>query len=370
MPIPLLLHGRHADAQITYRPFHDWIVPWRFCSFEDEYHSLRTGAGLIDYSTHALIQVRGEDRATFLHSLLTNDVLRLTPGTGCRAALLNASAKLLADLLVFTEPDCLWLLCPLTRVDLVVQTLERHHFSERVEFTNHERRFAVIAMQGPRTFEVLARLFGQAISLHHLGDHVIAALDDLSVRLIHYSLINDSGALCLIDSEQVSTIWEFLRHRREHFGLELVGWEAFNTARIEAGVPLWGIDMDESNLLSETGLEATTVSESKGCYLGQEIVARLQTYGSISQKLVGLTITGEQVPGQGATIMRDADCVGRITSACYSPTLRRPIAMGYVKRSAYEVGTRVEILTGEHRLPAQVTARPFLPTSSPNASTD
>ncbi|MBI3084000.1 MAG: hypothetical protein HYY90_06510, partial [Candidatus Omnitrophica bacterium] len=89
--LTLLLHGRHTRDAVEYQPLGQWIVPWRFGSFEAEYEALRAGAGLIDFSTQALIEVRGRDRATFLNALLTNDIKRLSPGTGCRAALLDPS---------------------------------------------------------------------------------------------------------------------------------------------------------------------------------------------------------------------------------------------------------------------------------------
>ena len=137
-----------------------------------------------------------------------------------------------------------------------------------------------------------------------------------------------------------------------------------NTARIEAGLPWPGIDMDETNLLSETGLESTAVSLTKGCYVGQEIVARMATYGSASKKLVGLLVEGEQVPVVGDGIVRHDDTLGVVTSACRSPALNRPIAMGYVKRGAYEPGTAGEIVRGAIRLKAAVVQRPLVTLSS------
>ena len=141
MNLTLLLHGKHGPA-VTYEPCGLWLVPWRFADAEAEYRALRVSTGLLDYSTQALIEVRGSDRADFLQRLLTNDIARLTSGSGCRAALLDASARLLADLVVLADPDALWLLCELTRAAVVAQTLTDYLFSEQVTVTNHERRQA------------------------------------------------------------------------------------------------------------------------------------------------------------------------------------------------------------------------------------
>src|SRR3989338_7848865 len=110
MAYPLLLHGQHGEETV-YETVGEWLVPWRIASTEAEYRALRTGVGLIDYSTQGLIQVQGADRAAFLHNLLTNDIKRLAPGSGCRAALLNANGKLISELLVLADEQAHWLMC-------------------------------------------------------------------------------------------------------------------------------------------------------------------------------------------------------------------------------------------------------------------
>ncbi|MBI4003529.1 MAG: aminomethyl transferase family protein [Candidatus Omnitrophica bacterium] len=358
MPYPLLLHSKHCEAPVTYEPFGEWLVPWRFDSLETEYRALRTGAGLIDYSTQAIIEVRGADRADFLHNLLSNDIKRLTAGQGCRAALLTAGAKLLAELLVVADADTLWLLCDANRAPMVLQTLEQYRFSEEVTLTNHERRSAVLALQGPRTLEMLSTLVGARSDLQHPGDHVVCSFHDVPLRIIRHTLTGEAGALCLCPAEQAHRMWSQLAGQK---GATLVGWEALNTARIEAGIPWYGIDMDESALLPETGLEAQLASDTKGCYVGQEIVARMQTYGSASRKLVGLRFDGDQVPGPGDALEQDGKEAGKVTSACFSPTRKQPIGFGWVKRGFYGPGTQLELLRWGIRLPVTVAARPLVP---------
>jgi folate-binding protein YgfZ len=357
MPIPLILHGKHSRSPIAYEPFGPWIVPWRFASFDEEYRALRAGAGLIDYSVLAAIEAQGQDRAAFLQNLLSNDVKRLAVGGGCQAALLTPEAKLIALLVVLADPASLWLLCPVERAATVAQTLERHLFSEAVNITNHERREAVLALQGPRALDVLGRVSGTPIGLARDGDHVRSTLGRMPVRLIRHDLMDEPGALCLVDAAQADALWGWLC---DQDGLQPVGWEALNAARIEAGRPWFGVDMDGDTLLPETGLEAIAASGTKGCYVGQEIVARIETYGSVNKKLVGLLVEGDDVPQPGDAVVHGGEPVGRITSACRSPRLRRPIALGYVKRSAYAIGTALEIVRGERRLAATVSARPIV----------
>lgn len=369
MAITLLLHGKHGGPAVRYEPLGAWLVPWRFGAFEDEYRALRDGAALIDYSTQALLECRGADRVSFLHRLLTNDLRRLAPGGGARAALLTPSAKLLAELLVLADAEALWLLCDLPRAAVVAQALEHYRFSDQVTVTNHERRKAVLALEGPRTLELLTHLAGTAVSLAAPSDHATASLQGLPVWLVRHSLIGGSGVLCLVDAEQAEAAWDLLQRRGRLHDLQPVGWEALNTARIEAGVPWFGLEMDDATLLPETGLEALTVSQTKGCYVGQEIIARMQTYGSPSKKLMGLLVEGQAAADPGDRIVKDGNDAGWVTSGCYSPALRRSIAMGYVKRGAYEPGMSVEIVRAGGRVAATVAERPLVTFPASGAGT-
>ena len=344
---------------MRYEPFGPWIVPWRFQSTVEEYRALQTGAGLADVSFLATLACAGADRAAFLHRLLTNDVQRLSPGQGCRAALLTPTAKVLAELLLLADPDTLWLLCDLTRAETALAALERYHFAESVTLANRERCWAALALQGPRTLACLSTLTGATIALPQPGSHQRAELDGIPVRLVRHSVAGCGvGVVCLIEAAQAEPVWTWLCARGAAAGLRPVGWDALNTLRIESGEPWSGVDVTEANLLPETGLDAATVSETKGCYVGQEIVARMRTYGSANKKLMGLLLEGEASAAPGDPIVRDGEALGAITSACVSLALHRPIALGYVKRGAYEPGTRVEVVSRAGRVPATVARFP------------
>lgn len=367
MAYPLLLHGKHNDPAPTYHPLGEWVVPWYFQDPEAEYQLLRTGCGLIDYSSQALIEVRGADRISFLHNLLTNDVKRLSPGSGCQAALLTPTGKLISDLIVLADEEALLLLCEANRAVIVAQTLDRYLFSEQVQIVNHDRKLGVLALQGPRTMEVITQCLGKVLSLPQPLDHAIASWQELPLRLIRYAIIGSEaiGILCLCPAERLLDVWEWWRSEGMRFGLGVVGWQALNTARLEMGTPWFGLDMDESTLLPETELEKLLASDAKGCYPGQEIVARLATYGTVSKRLMGILVESPQVPEGGDRILHDNKEVGRITSGCFSYALQQPIALGYVKRGSYERGTAVHIDRAGTHVSALVVARPLVRRNTP-----
>ncbi len=300
-------------------------------TLEQAYRAVQERCGLMTWSMWGLIHVEGPDRSTFLHSLLSNDIKTLAPNHSCEAALLTPTGKLLAHLLVLAESDAHWLLTDRSRTETVLRILNRYLIMEQVTLSDVSNAYTMVALQGPQTTAVVDRVGQETV-----------------VRVVGYPVVTKDDRLLIVPAEQAARI----RDRLIESGAEAVGWETFNVLRIEAGMPWYGIDMDETNLLPETGLEKRLVSYTKGCYVGQEVVARLQTYGSVSQKLMGLVGEGDVVPERGDAILKDSQPIGRITSACFSPARKQPIALGYIKRPFYETGTTVTVTHGEYEISA------------------
>lgn len=344
MPYPLLLHGDYATEPLHYESLGSWIVPWEFSSLNAEYLALRASVGLINYSSQALIQIQGKDRTAFLHNLLSQDIKQLTPNRFTESALLTPNGKIVAVFMVLCEPDALWLMVDAAQADILEKTLNKHLFQEAVTITNHERSHAVFALEGPKA-EVLLKEFISATTFPNLPlSHCKITVNGISLWVVRHSLIGSTqGVLLIVPIEEAKSIWQALAARGKPFGLELSGWKALNTARIESGIPWFGTDMDEDNLLPETGLQTTHASENKGCYLGQEVIARLGTYGSLSKRLMALRIEGMEVPVAGALITAGGEAAGTLTSACFSPVLQQVIGLGFLKRGFYEPNQAVQI---------------------------
>lgn len=302
----------------------------------DEYEAVRKRAGLIDASFLGVVRVGGDDRVTFLHNLLTQDINGLAPGSAAQAALVTPVGKLVSDMVVWAEPDAHWLIVPRARVEAVVKGLEHYLITEDVTLEDQTAAHAILALQGPASQDFVKDVSG--------------------ARAIPYSLTGSAGFLLLVPTEQSARLEKDLIAR----GAPKVESATLNILRIEAGIPWYGVDMDESNLLPETGLQARAVSETKGCYVGQEVVARMSTYGSASRKLMGLVCEGSSVSESGDSVMIETETVGAVTSACFSPALQKPIALGYIKRPHYEAGTRVTIMCGAQSLPATLVKLPFV----------
>jgi folate-binding protein YgfZ len=130
-------------------------------------------------------------------------------------------------------------------------------------------------------------------------------------------------------------------------GFVVAGSEAFTSARVEAGLPLFGVDFGEQNFPQEVGRDREAVSFTKGCYLGQETVARIDALGHVNQRLVGVRFGGKEVPDPGLELMHSGKKVGQVTSVAFSPRSNAPLALAMVRREANAPGTRLESAVGD-----------------------
>jgi folate-binding protein YgfZ len=176
------------------------------------------------------------------------------------------------------------------------------------------------------------------------------------VKVIRASHAAADGFDLIVNSDQTGDLWAALQAA----GARPVGYKALETLRIEAGLPRYGVDMDETNIVTETGLD-DAVSYTKGCYVGQEIIARIKYRGHVAKKLSGLLFAAEVKVAVGATIKsRDGKDIGRTTSVANSPRLGRTIALGYLKYDYLAAGSVVKVVDGDEEIPAEVTELPFV----------
>jgi folate-binding protein YgfZ len=358
MPAPLALHDVHVQHGAAFGEHGDWLVPLHYGDAAAEYRSLQEGAGLIDRSTLGKVTVTGRDRQAFLQGMLTNDIKALQPGQGTAAAFLDAHGKVKALLRVYVLDDRLLLELPTALTGKTLETLDHFLISEKAYLEAADEAFAVLAVQGPAARAILSRLAGRDIDLplHH---HVEVAIAGAPVRVIHRREGAVPGFHCWTIALHAAALWAALVDG----GARPVGMEALEALRIEAGVPWYGRDVDDTMIFPETRLDAW-VSYNKGCYIGQEVVARVKYRGHVNRALSGLVIDGDRVPAAGARVIAEGKEVGRITSAVRSPALGKPIALGYVRREHFEPGTAVSIDEGGQAASATVAALPFVEAAS------
>jgi folate-binding protein YgfZ len=301
--------------------------------------------GLIELPERGLLAVTGPQRQKLLHAVLSNDVEGVPPGAGRGAALMDVKGRLIALLRVLVAPDAVLLEANADRLERVEGLLNHYRVAAPVRFAR--RPAAVLALLGDGG-GVLGRA-GLPLPGDERESHVTGSLSGQEVRVVRAGDLPGGGFVLHAAPEHAASVREAVLAA----GASPLSREDLDVRRIEHGRPWYGPDVTEANLLHETGLLAELHSSSKGCYVGQEVVARLEGRGgNVSRRLRGLKLGALAAPG--AAITADGAELGRLTTAGVSERFG-PIAMGYVHRSHLAAGSRVDV----GATPATVEELPF-----------
>jgi folate-binding protein YgfZ len=319
-----------------------------------EYRAMQEACGLCDRSGRGLVRLGGADRVAFLHRLVTNDVNNLLAGRACYTAILTVKGKMIADARVLNRPDALLLDTEPGRAAAVTELLAHYVISEDVEVVDATGSFAVLSLVGPRAPEAAALVAGRPVPT--LDENQIEELGDgfaLGARLGQ-----TPGVDLFVPTAQASAAFAAALERGRSIGLAPVGSEALEVVRVEAGLPRFGADMNEETIPLEANLSERAIHFNKGCYVGQEVIARATFRGAVRRRLAGLALDALPLPAPGTAFFAAGAgerASAETTSAVLSPRFG-PIALAYVRREHMAAGT--ELMTREGRK-AWVRALPF-----------
>ena len=292
-----------------------------------------------------LAKVTGPDRVSWLQGMVSNDVGRLKTGEGCYAAHLSPQGKVVAQMLVLATDESLLLELESANAANAVEAMDKLLIMEDAQIADLSGDVDVISVVGSGAASVIDRWAGRALDLEEYGH---AELD--GVRVVHFQV----GFDLIVPAARADKVSEALVEA----GALAADSHVWVARRVEAGLPEYGVDVDGKTTLPELGEAA--IDYDKGCYIGQEVVAKIKYIGHVNRRFVGLTLTGDGLPVAGSVVERDGKQIGHITSAVVSPTLGSAIALGYVRYGSEKAGTEVRILSGESSLPAVVTDLPFV----------
>jgi folate-binding protein YgfZ len=323
-------------------------------SLDLQHRAAMTGAGVIGRSMLGKVTVTGRDRAAFLQGMLSNDVKALQTGQGCPAAFLDAHGKVVSLLVVYALEDRILLELPASSTDKFLEVIDKFLISEKAYFEAADDAYAIVAVQGPGALKMLAELSGATLDLAPYA-HTEVTIAGAPVRIARRREAVTPGFHCWTAAGHGEALGKVLREA----GAVRVGAQALETLRVEAGIPEYGVDVDETVILPETRLDEL-VSFTKGCYIGQETVARVKYRGHINRGLSGMVLEGERLPAHGDAITAEDKEIGRVTSAVRSIALGKPIALGYIRREYFAAGTVVTVVTGEGPVQARVAELPFI----------
>jgi folate-binding protein YgfZ len=330
------------------------------------YRAIKEHAAIGAIAPRDAIGVSGKDRASYLQGLLTNDIQALTPGTGCYAAWLTPQGRMLTDVHVFESGDMILLDVPASELSATLQRLDQFIFSEDVQLADLSGTLTSVWIHGPDAAALLDQTLGGVSELASWPEYhnARATFDRVSsendprphfpVVVGRVSQLGVPGFVVYIDPSGKADLERALVER----GAVVAGPSDIDAARIEAGYPVFGVDMTDDTIPLEAGIEERAISFSKGCYVGQEVIIRVlhRGHGRVARKLVALRLDAETV--KGAAIHAADREVGTVTSTALSPAFGS-IALGYVHRDFTGAGTSLSVEGPAGRLGAVVSSRPL-----------
>ncbi len=369
MPADNPLRESHAAHDASFLRFGDDArgadVVETFGPVELEYASLRKGAGLFDAAHRATVRVSGADALSFLNNMLTQELGALEPKHSARSFWLNRKGRIDADMRVVRTDDGFLFDLDVLSAERAIESLSAYVIVEDVEITDVTADYAVLSLVGPGSAAILGR-YGSA------GDEpgVVAALDiaGASVLADHHTQYGVPGFELTVPRRALADVYEALLSRAEEDRLRRAGWHALNVARIEAGTPVYHVDFGPDSLPAESGVLEDRVSFTKGCYLGQEVVARMHALGHPKQTLAAFRIAGDSKadpnaqPTTGAPVFpagtadpSDEKPVGAVTSSARSPMLGDEICcLAQLKWANAQPGQRLSVLTAAGMIETEV----------------
>ncbi len=371
----LALDETHAQLGASMAERDGWSVAASYGDVAQEYAAVReAGAGLIDLSARGRLLVSGSEAVQFLNGLITNDMKTLEVNTWMPGAFPNVQGRLIASVRVIRLRDegADKKVCPAFLIDTeaathetVLKTIERFTLAGDFRVKDITSETAMLSVQGKKAATIVGSVLGDAAAasasnaVQQINWKQTGATPE--VTIIHASHTGQDGFDLVVAKDHASSLWDVLQHA----GAQPVGYDALEILRIEAGVPRYGIDMDDTNVVTETNLD-DAVSYTKGCYIGQEIIARIKYRGHVAKKLSGVIFDGMAALTAGAPInSTDGKEIGRITSVTFSPKLKRTIALAYLKYDFIAPETAVKAVTTEREFAGKVVELPLVSSAAP-----
>ena len=316
-----------------------------------DYEAARTSAALFELGQRTQIELTGDDRVTFLNNFCTNDITKLSPCEGCEAFLTSIKGRVLGHLFVFVEEASLWIDTVAGYADAIIEHLDRYLITEDAELHRRSADYRALLVTGPESIPRLQAAGFKIDLLAAFAHHRFSAVgSELHVRRVDW--FESPGVLLTIPTDGYDAV---LNQLAEH-DLQAGSESAYEVLRIEARFPTYGRDITDDNLAQEVARTERAISFTKGCYLGQEPIARIDAMGHVNRELRGLRLETGPTPSPGDRIVdpEEGKEIGSITSSARLSDDHPPVALGYVRSKFVAPETRVQVNVGEEAIAATV----------------
>ena len=337
---PLLAGHRAEGARIG--EFSGCQLPEGFADFDSEYKAASETVALFDTNWHLSANFTGRDRVKYLHAITSGNVKDLAVDRGTLALLLNPQGRILAELEIYALAESILLRSHVSLREQTIATLKKYILGSQVKVDDATDSTGSFAVEGARAADVLKEIAG--VDLAGLPDMAACEvrIEQIPCRLLRRSHFAQPGAEIVASRDAIAQLWRTAEAAVRAHGGGPIGMIALNSLRLEAGIPWFPTDFNDTVIPHEAAVEGTHISFNKGCYTGQEIVERVRSQGRVNRKRVRLRFSSAQPPLPGTKLRANSGEIGAITSAAYSPASGTAIGMGYVRREQHAAGSKVE----------------------------
>ncbi len=352
------LYEKHLELSGKIIDFSGWALPVEYSGILSEHEAVRTKSGLFDVSHMGEITVKGEEAEKFLQMIVTNDVSVLTDGQIAYTTMCYPTGGVVDDLLVYKNSDEDFLLVVnASNTDKDFEWLESH-ISGKVEVKNVSPFYAQLALQGPKAQTILQKFVKEELNdlkFYHFKSNM--DVGGISVLVSRTGYTGEDGFELYFASEDGPQMWDMLLETGKDEGLVPAGLGARDTLRFEAGLPLYGQEIDKDITPLEAGL-GFCVKLAKDDFIGKEALVKQKSEG-LKRKSVGFEMIDRGIPRSHYDVYADGKKVGYVTTGSYSPTLKKNIGLALIDADYTKEGTEIEILIRGKNLKAQIIKKPF-----------
>ena len=354
------LHQQHTQLGATFKEITGWEMPVHYGDVTAEHRAVREAVGIADLSHRGKLRITGEDRVKWLQSVISNDILPLQPGQGLYSSLLTHKGKMLTYFRLYMHSDTVIVEDVGEIGEATFQALRKFLlYGTKAKMENCAETWGLLLVSGPKATQVIQSAFGVDVTDLKPVDFVTAQIGGHSALVLRTEETGEVDIEVLLPVESLLTAWTSALQAGAKFGIRAIGTQAREALRMEAGLPKVGPDLNEEIVPPEANLEGKAFSLNKGCYPGQEVVARMDTYGNVRRKLVGLVLQDSVIPPHGAKLYSGDREVGWVSSAIHSPQFNKPIAFGFPLRDFSTAGTELTVECDGSKHAATIHALPF-----------
>lgn len=357
------LHSHHQALGAEMSAVEDWEIPLHYGNPIAEHLTVRNGVGISDLSNRGKIEVTGEDRVKWLQSIISNDLLPLQSGQGLYSSFMTHKGKMLSYFRVYLQENAIVIEDAGEIGDTTFQTFRKFLlYGTKAKMNNLLESWGIILLSGRESPKILSTALGVDVTSLPILSTIPHQIGDIQVLLARTEETGELDFEIFVPKSGLPAIWEKIWDVGNSMDLKPFGTAARQSLRIEAGLPQAGPDLNEEIVPPEANLEGRAFSLNKGCYPGQEVVARMDTYGSVKRRLVGLTVDSPEgsLPQKGARLFSGDRDVGWVSSASYSPVLKKNLALGFPLRDFTKPETELTVDIQGQRHPAVVHTLPFI----------